>query len=108
MALGIIVEEGVEEQTLGSLHDWPVLRSVQCPLGALLGKRPKVAAARLVDVLPAVIRDLCVDTNWYWRGLEVADKLLEMVNGRAECGPDQLRGFRSSCVGDTWRRVRKC
>lgn len=91
MALGIIVKAGTYEQTIGSLHDWPVLRSVRCPLGALLGKRPEAATARLVDVLPTVITDFCIDTDWYWRGLEVAEKLREMVDDKGVYGPDQLR-----------------
>lgn len=46
-----------ERYTIGSLRDWPVLRTVKCLLTTLLG-RPAVATARLVDVVPAVIREL--------------------------------------------------
>lgn len=53
-------EDDVEPRTIGSLRDWPVLRTLRCSLTALVGK-PAVAKSRLVDVVPAVIRILVLD-----------------------------------------------
>lgn len=86
MALGIVVEAGADEQTIGSLHDWTVLRSVRCPLSALLGKRPEATTA--------IVTDFCIDTDWYWKELEVAEKLRELVNDKEVCGLDQLRAVK--------------
>lgn len=50
---------------IGSLRDWPVLRTVKCPLLVLLG-RQKNAMHRLADVLPAGLRELEILGDCYW------------------------------------------
>lgn len=52
-------EDDGESGIIGSLHDWPALRVVDCGLVALVG-RPQAATSRLVDVVPRVIRELKV------------------------------------------------
>lgn len=46
---------GEERKTIGGLRDWPVFRTIKCPLTVLVGT-PAPVTPRLVDVLPVVIR----------------------------------------------------
>ncbi|KAL0631510.1 hypothetical protein Q9L58_009618 [Maublancomyces gigas] len=91
-----------ESYTIGSLRDWPALRTVDCGLLALVGKAP-VARSRLVDVLPRVIRQLKVhqmhDLPECWEYLEeimqwtvsdVTDQIVELLERREECGLQEL------------------
>lgn len=74
------------QQTIGSLHDWPVLRTVHCPLAALLGRQ----SSRLVDVLPAIVQEYTAFKDHFWQETEVMIKLLELIENKAVCGPAQL------------------
>lgn len=51
---------------IGSLRDWPLLRTVSCSLTALLGKYGQTDMPRLSDVLPAGLRELDIQRDWYW------------------------------------------
>lgn len=79
-----------ERKSIGSLYDWPVLRTIWCPMDLLLGERPETQTPRLVDVLPTVIEDFCVDTDEYWGTSDVAGKLVELVKGKVVFGPESL------------------
>lgn len=68
--------------TLGSLQDYPALRSVWCPLSVLLGRWPRRVTSRLVQVLPAVIEELRIGNqvmNDYCEYLDVVDQVMEVL-----------------------------
>lgn len=79
------------ERTIGSLRDWPVLRTVRCGLATLLG-RPSEAKVRLVDVLPLGIRELKIQRREgedfspvyveEWTVAEMTDQVVELVENR--------------------------
>lgn len=79
-----------ERKSIGSLYDWPVLRTIWCPMDLLLGERPETQTPRLVDVLPTVIEDFCVGADEYWGTSDVAGKLVELVKGKVVFGPESL------------------
>ncbi|KAL0638709.1 hypothetical protein Q9L58_002287 [Maublancomyces gigas] len=63
--------------TIGSLHQWPVLNIIQCPLLALLGQGPQSdSPLQLADVLPVGIRELEILSDRYW---SLADTVHEVV-----------------------------
>lgn len=63
--------------TIGSLHQWPVLSIIQCPLLALLGLGPQPdSPLQLADVLPVGIRELEILGDSYW---SFADTVHEVV-----------------------------
>lgn len=76
--------------TIGSMRDWPVLRSISCPLAVLLGKGQWDGMLRLVDVLPVVITDLRIDDDDFWSDSEVAEQVVELVEQKATYGYYQL------------------
>lgn len=95
-------EDDEESYTIGSLRDWPVLRSVECGLLALVGRAP-VATCRLVDVVPRVIIQLKVHQTYgvtndsdgimekkYWTVSDVTDQVVELLERREECGLQEL------------------
>lgn len=79
------------ERTIGSLHDWPALKIVQCGIVTLLG-RPSGRSARLVHVLPLGITELNIGRGrgWQWRDRSVdewtvadmTDQVVELVENR--------------------------
>lgn len=81
----IIGDEGEKQGTVGSLRDWPALRSLRCQMATMLGKGLEKAVARLVDVVPVVMRHLTVDDDEYWKYPEVIEQVVEMVEER-RCG----------------------
>lgn len=64
--------------TIGSLRDWPVLRSVRCSLAPLVGVR-REQVVRLVDVLPLVIRSFEVDIDEVWGVEETVGEVVDML-----------------------------
>lgn len=78
-----------EPNTIGSLRDWPVLKSVRCPLTPLLGLGPEIAASRLVDVLPVGIVQFAIEGDHYWTGEEAADQIAAML------APEDMGGLQS-------------
>lgn len=67
--------------SLGSLQDYPVLRSVWCPLAVLLGRTPRTMTERLVQVLPTVIEELRVGSQAFdpWSNPEVVQQVVEVL-----------------------------
>lgn len=102
LEIGESGEDDEKPHTIGSLRDWPALRTVHCGLVALVGK-PAVATSRLADVVPAVIRELGidrVDDVWFmgevyneeeqWTVSDMTDHLVELLERKKECGLDEL------------------
>lgn len=91
---------GEERKTIGCLRWWPVLRTVKCPLTALVGK-PVAMTPRLVDVLPVVVAEVEIirrhsgessparqGSQWTVEG--TADKVAELVEEMEVCGLREL------------------
>lgn len=79
-----------EHQTIGSLRDWPVLRSLRCPLMPLLGRAPHAAESRLVDVVPMAIREFATDFDSFWGISEMVNQVTEMLEQMTACGLEHL------------------
>lgn len=80
--LGYLVNEDGSPPTIGSLRDWPVLRSIRCPLSVFVAKRPRGTVVRLVDVLPSVLAKFSVLVDWNWETYEVEGLLVELLEPR--------------------------
>lgn len=98
---GDTAHDGEERNTIGCLRDWPVLRTIRCPLTVLLGA-PGPLTPRLVDVLPVVIVELAVSRRHtgesspqrgygQWKVEEMADKVVELVEEMDVCGLRRLK-----------------
>lgn len=98
---GDIAHDGEERNTIGCLRDWPVLRTILCPLTVLLGS-PGPLTPRLVDVLPVVIAELAVSRRHsgesspqrgyaQWGVEQMADKVVELVKEMDVCGLHKLK-----------------
>lgn len=72
-------EEEDSPATIGSLREWPMLRSVRCPMSVFVSKWPKETGVRLVDVLPRVLTKFSVVLDWYWETDEIEGKLVELL-----------------------------
>lgn len=73
--------------TIGSLHNWPVLGTVRCPLQLLLGQRPQLdSLLQLADVLPVGTRDLEILGDQYWSFAETVHQVVVLL-GRKEMVP---------------------
>lgn len=108
-------EDDGEPHTIGSLREWPVLRTLRCSLTALVGKQA-VATSRLVDVVPAVIRVLEIDrqddgTSYtsgdrdseMWTESGLMDHILELLNKKEECGLREL--VQLTVQAHVWDRI---
>lgn len=84
-------DEFPDEGVIGSLRDWPVLVEVRCSLRVLLGKGPEAAVARLVDVLPAAIRELEIYNDCFWTVGQIADEVEHMLEMREAYGLHSLK-----------------
>lgn len=81
----------ISSRTIGSWHDWPVLRTVYCGLVTLLG-RPSEVNLRLVDVLPLGIKefkiervareDFSPENVEQWTVTDMSDQVVELVESR--------------------------
>lgn len=98
---GDTAHDGEERKTIGCLRDWPVLRTIRCPLTVLLGT-PGPLTPRLVDVLPVVITELAVSRRHtgesspqralgQWKVEEMADKVVQLVEEMDVCGFRELK-----------------
>lgn len=67
-------------RTIGSLRDWPALRTVRCSLMGLLGRERRAVAGRLAEVLPPSLRELEILPERYWAGRPKVDKVVEMLH----------------------------
>lgn len=68
--------------TIGSLREWPLLQTVVISLLPLLGCEPGPLMPRLVDVLPANIRNLEILSDYYWWHEDVMDQILKMLEDK--------------------------
>lgn len=89
---GYSPHDDLSMDALGSLRDWPVLRSVWCPMSVMLGRWPVLSTARLVDVLPVVISDLRVGNKVFdrWRYLQVMTQVMEVLEQKKVSGFENL------------------
>lgn len=71
--------------TIGSLRDWPVLKSLRCPLWVLLGQMPSHATTRLVDVLPTVTKDFRIDVDPCWADWQIVEQVVQVMELK-KCG----------------------
>lgn len=76
--------------TIGSLLEWPVLRSIRCSLTVLLGRGPRRTAVNLVNVLPRVLCELEIEQDQYWSLPEIVDVIVDMLLQRREEWLQQL------------------
>lgn len=76
--------------SLGSLHDYPALRSLWCPFSVLLGTVPKMATQSLVCVLPPGIEELRVGSQAFdrWTFPAIVQQVMEVVEQK------RVGGFR--------------
>lgn len=72
--------------TIGSLRGWGALRTLRCPLMALLGVERLVNAPRLADVLPPGLWKLGIYGDECWPAEKVVEEVVEML-GRRGCIP---------------------
>lgn len=79
-------DEDNKPQTICSLREWPVLWKVKCSLTLLLGKEPRMATARLVDVLPIVIREFEIECDPFWSNNEALNQLVDLMEQKKVCG----------------------
>lgn len=64
---------------LGALGDWPVLRSVECSMMALMGMREN-AVGGMADVLPKAVREVAIIVGGGgWEGADVVEQVERMV-----------------------------
>lgn len=79
------------EYTIGSLHDWPVLRRVRCPLVVLLGTEWEGGVYNLGELLPKVIVEFVVEVDDFCGIESVVDEVVELVRRKEEYGLDLFR-----------------
>lgn len=68
---------------IGSLRDWPALRTVRSSLTSLIGKGPQDKSLSLADVLPVGLLKLEILRDPYWPVLGEVGKTVELL-GRKE------------------------
>lgn len=82
---GVRVPRGQNQQwSIGSLRDWPVLKSFRCPMALLLGTKTKDGVGRLVDVLPGVLSEFAVGVDWYWGPEHIVERLQNLLGGQQQ------------------------
>lgn len=65
--------------TIGSLRDWPMLRTVITSLMPLLGRGLQPDSPRLVDVLPRGIRNLEIKDDYYWEEGDIVSQAMQLL-----------------------------
>lgn len=68
-----------EPYDAGTFCEWPVLRSLSCPLTALFGRQPERAVMRLVQVLPTCLCEFEILPDVYWRGPELVIQIEDLM-----------------------------
>ncbi|KAL0636969.1 hypothetical protein Q9L58_004072 [Maublancomyces gigas] len=63
----------------GSLRSWSMLRTLSCSLMPLLGNGQRDGSPRLMNVLPAGIRELEILEDCIWSIPEKVDQIVEML-----------------------------
>lgn len=104
--------------SIGSLREWPALRSVRCSLAVLVGIEGK-----LVDVLPLRLEALETVEDPLWTVAEVVGEVLEVVRSKQRAVPrlrtvavhvgrgksgEVMRPLRDACVAGGVRLVEGC
>lgn len=85
-------------QPIGSLRDWPALKTVRCSLAVLLGKEPQEgslnptgvmqkATATLADVLPPGLRELEIYPEGYWSVAAEVTQAVELLRQKETAVP---------------------
>lgn len=77
--------------SIGSLREWPLLRSVRCSLTLFLGREPGDTPFKLVEMLPRGIVEFVADVDREWNADDVGYEVLEMVREKEVWGLGQLR-----------------
>ncbi|KAL0634417.1 hypothetical protein Q9L58_006665 [Maublancomyces gigas] len=80
--------------TIGSLRDWPVLRSVKCSLLPILGKRLPGESREIASLLPACIHELEILNDHLWTMEEAVCVALVLVGQKQS----MLQGLRRLAV----------
>lgn len=92
---------------IGSLHDWPVLRRVRCPLVVLLGTDWEYGTYILGEVLPKVIVEFVVEVDDFCGSWHVVDQVLGLMRRKKECGLELFRELAVLGVeGDDIKRIK--
>lgn len=100
---GFLEDGSAVQGVIGSLREWPVLVELRCDLTLLLGKKPKAAVSRLVDVLPIVIQEFWIRGDRFWKKKEIADEVKHMLEMREAYG---LRSLKVLKVAEYMRELR--
>lgn len=108
-------EEGEEEVVgaeytagpgfIGSLADWPRLRTVRCSMVALVGYEFRTDTPWLAGVLPAGIRELEVLTDNYFSVSEVVREMVRLLAVKERVVPKLERVMVARPVMDNGERV---
>lgn len=92
------LECGDDMPTIGSLREWPALRTLSCSLNVLLGRgqlglRGQLLSGqlkslqRLTDVLPSGLRRLGIQASRYWTVAAEVDKEVELLSDKESLLP---------------------
>lgn len=84
------IDGNVPIYPIGSLREWPMLRSVRCSLVVLLGTRLNPPQL-LHHVLPAKIRELEILSDRYWPMPQAVGQLLSFLEQKAVVAPNLVR-----------------
>lgn len=79
-------DDSDKKVTMESLRDWPVLRSIRCPLTPLIGVCLKSSQPCLVDVLPIVIVEFVAEVDDNWTAVAAAYQVVLMLHQRKKRG----------------------
>lgn len=83
--------DGRARPMVGSLRDWPRLRSLTCGLSALLGKLFRTDTLRLVDVVPSGLRVLEVVLDSSYPCERTLGEVLGLLERKEEVVPELQR-----------------
>lgn len=79
------------EYMIGSLHDWPVLRHVRCPLVVFLGVEWEHGVYNFGELLPKVIVEFVVEVDDFCGISNVVDAVEELLRRKKGYGLDLFR-----------------
>lgn len=80
---------------LGSLREYPALRTLRCSLQCLLGREVPAAGQRLAGLLPPQLAELEIFRDCYWEGKDKVGKLFELLADKDAMVP----GLKQIAVG---------
>ncbi|KAL0631330.1 hypothetical protein Q9L58_009809 [Maublancomyces gigas] len=73
--------------SIGSLRDWPALRTVRCSLTPLLGKGLESNLPRLADMLPVGLRELEILRDRHWSVAAEVDQAIDLLREKQSVMP---------------------